>query len=136
MTAPERVTLIEIKGDRQYGKTHLLLDLVAGEIRRGRKVRYETVNWPIACEALRRLVHEHLSPDIDQLRVTDTNSAAVVEHRSGGKVTFRSMKARSAAPTHKWDTYVFDDVEFPLELLWGPPTRIYYAPRSHERVTW
>ncbi|SKY24269.1 Uncharacterised protein [Mycobacteroides abscessus subsp. bolletii] len=132
-----RVTVVTVSGDRQHGKTHILLDLVAGELRRGRLVLYETSDWPVAQERHRNLVNAHLMPGIDNLeRVCRSANDLSIRHRSGGRVQFLSIGRSRSGAHYRADTYVFDDVPVPRELLYGPPARIYHAPRADDRPFW
>ncbi len=134
--AGPKVTVVTVSGDRMHGKTHVLLDLVAGEIRRGRTVLYEAFDWTVATDTFRRLLDEHLVPGVDVLdRVSRRKGDPSVRQRSGGRVHFRSIGS-TCSPRLRADTYVFDDVPVPRELLYGPPARIYHAPRADDRLFW
>ncbi|WP_193604006.1 hypothetical protein [Mycobacteroides abscessus] len=131
-----KVTVVTISGDRQHGKTHVLLDIVAAEIRRGRFVVYEVPDPPLATECLRCLTDDHLLWGIDELeRVCRSFADMSIRHRSGGRIKFVTRGSARSGKL-RGDTYVFDGTPVPRELLYGPPARIYHAPLSDDRLFW
>lgn len=117
--------MITIKGDRQVGKTHLLIGFAASEAIAGKSVLFECYDWKYATEVWRRFLN--CCESVDQVRRSNGNLS--VTTTTGGSVRFLSGKARAARGFHA-DVHIFDQVVPGDRSV--PGARVYYAPIATE----
>ena len=120
--------MIKVSGDRQTGKTHLLLELAAFEAIAGKSVLFECHDWKVAEDAHRRLLDQHMPQQYVE-RSWQSNGNRLVTTLNGGSVRFLSG-AGNAYRGGRADAHIFDEVE-PADRP-VPGARVYYAPRTIE----
>lgn len=136
-TARAFVHEVTVEGDRQHGKTDLLLMAAIRDARLGKTVLYECKGWTLAADAQRRMLDGLLPEEVlkatrsnGDLRVTLKDLGLGETWPGDGRVVFVSNAMRSSF-CGRPDTYILDDTDRPtLEILARFPqlTAIY---RSH-----
>lgn len=115
---------LTIIGDRQEGKTHLLLDIAARDIRDGKTVVFMGHNHATERDAMERFLEIHIAPaECAQARWSRGNWQ--VCHVSGGVVHFAPSRVPGSV-----DTFLLDDgaVYRDPEIVF-PSARVYRTAR-------
>lgn len=136
-TARGMVREITVSGDRQHGKSDMLLMAAARDARRGKKVIYECRGWRLASNVQRSLLDVLLQEEVlkstfsnGNLRVALRDLGLGPDWPGGGLVVFSSNG--TGRPFYgEPDTYILDDTDRPtLEVLSHFPT-VTSIYRSH-----
>ena len=117
--------MIQVFGDRQEGKTHLLLGFAASEALSGKSVVFECRDWNVAADAQRRLIDSHLSASF-MSRVSMSHGNRKVRTNTGGCVMFVSGRCGGSARGVNADVHIFDEATPDDRVI--PGARVYYAP--------
>lgn len=111
-----------ITGDRQSGKTELLLALAEKLCRQGQQVLYVTDGWSLARNCFCRM--EQSVENLPGYRAYRGSGRERIEHETGGTVHFvSSASVKTFGPV---DTLLLDDVRTDYEFSY-PDTRVIRA---------
>lgn len=122
------MSVVTLVGDRQSGKTEMLVALTDWLIRAGQRVLYVGNYMPSVKESMRRL---ELSIDGDSdYVICRRNGQESVSHKSGGLVIFASVLSKRGRGFN-CDSLILDEV--PCYVHASPDAKfVYHAPFAAE----
>lgn len=99
---------VVISGERQTGKTEMVIDRMVRHARDGVSVAYAGFNLPCSIEVFRRIEQRQ---DSDVVRYRRTHGSESVSYESGGSIRFVSPGRAAVVGA---DVLVLDDVRAPV----------------------